>query len=125
MASPPIQPYESRRLVRPRRRQMRPAPAERRHRKLARRAVLVALFLLAIITGSLAGLTLVYSVDLPQIEPCPGHRGCRFSVSFFSLPPAKRVRMSDSSEEARRTRGRSPLRTSRDKRPLLVIPRTP
>jgi penicillin-binding protein 1A len=32
------------------------------------RAALVALLLLAVITGSLAGLTLVYSVDLPQIN---------------------------------------------------------
>jgi penicillin-binding protein 1A len=44
-----------------------PIPPHRR-RKLAGRSALVALLLLAAITGSLAGLTLVYSVDLPQIQ---------------------------------------------------------
>ncbi len=38
-----------------------------RRRKIAGRSALVVLVLLAMITGSLAGLTLVYSVDLPQI----------------------------------------------------------
>jgi len=38
-----------------------------RRRKLAGRYTLGALIVLAVITGSLAGLTLVYSVDLPQI----------------------------------------------------------
>ena len=38
-----------------------------RRRKIAGRSALAVLVLLAMITGSLAGLTLVYSVDLPQI----------------------------------------------------------
>lgn len=38
------------------------------------RAALVALLLLAVITGSLAGLTLVYSVDLPQINDLERYR---------------------------------------------------
>ncbi len=44
-----------------------PVPLERR-RKLAGRSALAVLLVLAVITGSLAGLTLVYSVDLPQID---------------------------------------------------------
>jgi len=44
-----------------------PAPLRQR-RKLAGRLTLVALLVLAVITGSLAGLTLVYSADLPQIK---------------------------------------------------------
>jgi penicillin-binding protein 1A len=39
-----------------------------RRRKLAGRSALAVLLVLAVITGSLAGLTLVYSVDLPQID---------------------------------------------------------
>ena len=38
------------------------------------RAALVVLFLLAVVTGSLAGLTLVYSVDLPQINDLERYR---------------------------------------------------
>jgi penicillin-binding protein 1A len=44
-----------------------PLPAHSR-RKLAGRSAIVALVLLAAITGSLAGLTLVYSFNLPQIQ---------------------------------------------------------
>ncbi|MGA2752760.1 MAG: PBP1A family penicillin-binding protein [Terracidiphilus sp.] len=44
-----------------------PLPARSR-RKLAGRSAIVALVLLSAITGSLAGLTLVYSVNLPQIQ---------------------------------------------------------
>jgi penicillin-binding protein 1A len=44
-----------------------PLPARSR-RKLAGRSAIAALVLLAAITGSLAGLTLVYSVNLPQIQ---------------------------------------------------------
>ncbi len=40
----------------------------RSRRKLAGRSAIVALVLLAAITGSLAGLTLVYSSNLPQIQ---------------------------------------------------------
>ena len=44
-----------------------PVPPRQR-RKLAGRLTLIALLVLAVITGSLAGLTLVYSADLPQIN---------------------------------------------------------
>ncbi|MGA3032436.1 MAG: PBP1A family penicillin-binding protein [Terracidiphilus sp.] len=47
---------------------------ERGHRKLAGQTALVVLFLLAAITGSLAGLTLVYSVNLPQISELENYR---------------------------------------------------
>ncbi len=50
-----------------------PVPARNR-RKLAGRITLVALLTLAVITGSLAGLTLVYSVDLPQINDLERYR---------------------------------------------------
>ena len=50
-----------------------PLPAYRR-RKLAGRSALAALILLAAATGSLAGLTLVYSVDLPQIQELEHYR---------------------------------------------------
>jgi penicillin-binding protein 1A len=43
-------------------------------RKLAGRITLIALILLAFITGSLAGLTLVYSADLPQIADLEHYR---------------------------------------------------
>jgi penicillin-binding protein 1A len=43
-------------------------------RKLAGQFTLVVLILLAVITGSLAGLTLVYSVDLPQIHDLERYR---------------------------------------------------
>ena len=56
----------------------RPLPASqivlRRRRKIAGRSALVVLLLLAVITGSLAGLTLVYSVDLPQISELEQYR---------------------------------------------------
>ncbi len=45
-----------------------------RRRKIAGRSALVVLLLLAVITGSLAGLTLVYSVDLPQINQLEHYR---------------------------------------------------
>jgi penicillin-binding protein 1A len=44
------------------------------HRKLAGRFTLFVLLALSIITGSLAGLTLVYSVDLPQISDLERYR---------------------------------------------------
>jgi penicillin-binding protein 1A len=46
----------------------------RRRRKLAGRGALVLLILLAMVTGSLAGLMLVYSVDLPQISDLEHYR---------------------------------------------------
>ncbi len=51
-----------------------PPLPEHRRRKLAGRSALVVLLLLAAITGSLAGLTLVYSVDLPQIADLEHYR---------------------------------------------------
>jgi penicillin-binding protein 1A len=47
---------------------------ERRKRKLAGRFTFAVLFSLAAIAGSLAGLTLVYSVDLPQIHDLERYR---------------------------------------------------
>ena len=52
----------------------RPNSARRARRKLAGRLTLTLLFSLAAITGSLAGLTLVYSVDLPQIHDLERYR---------------------------------------------------
>lgn len=50
-----------------------PVPAFRR-RKLAGKLALVTLLVLSVVTGSLAGLTLVYSVDLPQIQDLERYR---------------------------------------------------
>ena len=50
-----------------------PVPAHRR-RKIAGRSALVILIVLAAVTGSLAGLTLVYSADLPQINDLENYR---------------------------------------------------
>ncbi len=50
------------------------APPPKPHRKVAGQAALAVLILLAIVTGSLAGLTLVYSTDLPQIEDLEHYR---------------------------------------------------
>ena len=52
---------------------MQPVPTHR-HRKLAGRFAFVTLLILAVTTGSLAGLTLVYSVDLPQISDLERYR---------------------------------------------------
>ena len=53
----------------------RPESAPERHRrKIAGRFTFAILFSLAAITGSLAGLTLVYSVDLPQIHDLERYR---------------------------------------------------
>ena len=67
MAAIPPQPLEPRGLGRTHRLVEPPLPAPRR-RKLAGRFTLVVLLALAVVTGSLAGLTLVYSSDLPQIN---------------------------------------------------------
>jgi penicillin-binding protein 1A len=62
------------RAVEPPRRPLGPPIPEHRRRKLAGRSVLAALIVLAAATGSLAGLTLVYSVDLPQIQELEQYR---------------------------------------------------
>jgi penicillin-binding protein 1A len=59
--------------MRPQRLQTPKVP-EHMRRKLAGRFTLAALLTLAVITGSLAGLTLVYSVDLPQINDLEHYR---------------------------------------------------
>jgi hypothetical protein len=69
----PPQRTEPRPLARPRRPQIPEVPL-RSNRKLAGRFTLAVLLLLAVITGSLAGLTLVYSVDLPQINDLERYR---------------------------------------------------
>ncbi len=56
------------------RRSIGPPLPEHRRRKLAGRSALTALLVLAAATGSLAGLTLVYSVDLPQIQELEQYR---------------------------------------------------
>jgi penicillin-binding protein 1A len=69
---PPQRP-EPKRVVRPRR-TLTPAVAVPQRRMLAGHFTLAVLLLLAVITGSLAGLTLVYSVDLPQINDLERYR---------------------------------------------------
>jgi penicillin-binding protein 1A len=64
---------EPRPLARPRRSQRQTEQPQNR-RKLAGPFTLVVLLTLAVITGSLAGLTLVYSVDLPQINDLEHYR---------------------------------------------------
>jgi penicillin-binding protein 1A len=71
LVEPPIEPYEPRGLGRSYRLEPEPSP---HRRKLAGKFALVALLLLAVITGSLAGLTLVYSADLPQIHDLERYR---------------------------------------------------
>ena len=73
MAAPIHQPVEPPPLARPRRQQIKSVPAHGR-RKLAGPFALAALLTLAVIAGSLAGLTLVYSVDLPQINDLEHYR---------------------------------------------------
>ncbi|MGA2672459.1 MAG: PBP1A family penicillin-binding protein [Terracidiphilus sp.] len=73
MAATPPQPLEPRGLGRSHRLVEPPVPLRRRH-KLAGRSALAALLALAVITGSLAGLTLVYSADLPQIHDLERYR---------------------------------------------------
>ena len=51
-----------------------PPLPEHRRRKIAGRSALVVLILLAAVTGSLAGLTLVFSVNLPQINELESYR---------------------------------------------------
>ena len=67
MAVTPIEPPQPRGLGRSHLLREEPVPAHRR-RKLTGKYALAALLILAVITGSLSGLMLVYSVDLPQIH---------------------------------------------------------
>ena len=65
----PIAPHIAERNPLRGRREPEPLPLpEHRRRKIAGRSALIVLVVLAAITGSLAGLTLVYSTDLPQIS---------------------------------------------------------
>jgi len=73
LAAPPKERLEPPDLARPRRPQLQAVPAQRR-RKLVGRFALAVLLTLAVVTGSLAGLTLVYSVDLPQINDLEHYR---------------------------------------------------
>jgi penicillin-binding protein 1A len=73
LAATPNQPYETHGLGRTHRLEPEPVPLFRR-RKIAGNFALGSLLLLAVITGSLAGLTLVYSVDLPEIHDLERYR---------------------------------------------------
>lgn len=73
MAAPPNSPTQPRGLGRSHRLDPEPVPVFRR-RKLVGKFALVVLVLLAMITGSLSGLMLVYSVDLPQIHDLERYR---------------------------------------------------
>ncbi len=72
-ATTPKTPYQTRGLGRSYRLDPEPVPVYRR-RKVAGKVALTALMLLAVITGSLAGMMLVYSVDLPQINDLEHYR---------------------------------------------------
>jgi len=73
LAATPTQPVEPRGSDR-NLRLAKPQVPVRRRRKLAGPFALAVLLVLAVITGSLAGLTLVYSVDLPQIDDLEHYR---------------------------------------------------
>ena len=70
MAAPPAQSVESRGLGRTHRLQPKPVPPSpnRGRRKLTGKFAFLTLLLLAIVTGSLGGLMLVFSANLPQIN---------------------------------------------------------
>jgi penicillin-binding protein 1A len=72
LAVTPTQPAEPRGLGRTHR--LVPDAPRRPHLKLAGTKSFLILILLAVVTGSLAGLTLVYSVDLPQINDLERYR---------------------------------------------------
>jgi penicillin-binding protein 1A len=74
LAASPYPRQDPQPLARPRRAQIPPPVPPHRRRKLAGQFTLGVLILLAIVTGSLAGLTLVYSVDLPQIADLEHYR---------------------------------------------------
>jgi penicillin-binding protein 1A len=67
LAATPKQTYEPRGVGRYHRLDPDPVPVVRRH-KMAGKFAFATLFFLAVVTGALAGATLVYSVDLPQIQ---------------------------------------------------------
>ncbi len=73
MAATSNRPYQTRGLGRYHRLDPDPVPPVRRT-KLAGKLAFAALFLLAIVTGALAGAMLVYSVDLPQIQDLERYR---------------------------------------------------
>jgi penicillin-binding protein 1A len=74
LAATPDQPYEVRGLGRSYRLDPDPPRPRFRRFKVAGRAAFALLLLLSIVTGSLAGLMLVYSVDLPQIHDLERYR---------------------------------------------------
>ena len=69
----PIEPPELRSLGRSHLLRAAPVPTRKR-RKLAGKLTFAALLILAVITGSLGGFMLVYSVDLPQIHDLERYR---------------------------------------------------
>ena len=73
LAATPAQPGETRLLARNRRPLLEPPPPHG-PKKLVGKFALAALLTLAVITGSLAGLTLVYSSNLPQINDLERYR---------------------------------------------------
>ncbi len=81
MAAPSNEPFEPRGLGRSHLLRAEPVPMHRR-RKLTGKYALISLLGLALITGSLAGLTLVYSVDLPQIHDLERFRPSSMTVLY-------------------------------------------
>jgi len=73
VAAPPIRSIEPRGLGRSHRLEPEPVPVYRRP-KVTGKLALAILLLLAVVTGSLAGLLLVFSVDLPQIHDLERYR---------------------------------------------------
>ena len=75
LAAPPAHSVDSRGLGRTHRLRPEPVPPPLfRRRKVAGKVALLILLLLAVITGSLAGLMLVFSVNLPQINDLERYR---------------------------------------------------
>src|SRR5579859_2669852 len=76
LAAPPAQSVSTRGLGRTHRLQPEavPPPMNRGRRKVAGKAAFLILLLLAVVTGSLAGLMLVFSVNLPQINDLERYR---------------------------------------------------
>ena len=81
MAVTPIDPPEMRGLGRSHLLRANPVPARKR-RKLAGKLTLAALLILAVITGALGGLMLVYSVDMPQIHDLERFRPSTTTVLY-------------------------------------------